>query len=628
MEYIYILQGTDKAVVIVHTGFYKVLRGIGLSIVCAMMAHLVGCVVRAGAPHSLKITLDAAADTAQLRVSNDIEEGIYEIYAADVPGKPGGGRAEWQLVARDLRGPFSAAQVLYEEDISAQEGTRIYRLGRADIDRDNDLIPDAREGMLEIRDLSGIFRAPWHRAGVRGGIPDYARVIDVSSRGVAGDGQTDVSGALQTTINEAPSETVLYLPAGVYRMNTRIYLRPHMILRGAGADRTRLVFSGPGTSARCIGVVRWNSDQVHPFRAVTTAAVRGASRLTLATVEDFAPGDLVEIQQENRPEWELKESWQAALEGQIARVIAVEKDTGAIQLGRPLRFNIDLQRAPAARKLVTIGGTGIENLAVEKADDAHGYTVEMKYAENCWMRRVESVNTDQAHVWMSGGFENEIRDSFFHGAHNYGGGGHGYGAGCGRHTSDCLIENNVFRKLRHAMIVGIGANGNVFGYNYSADRMPDPQSGNLQADLSVHGNYVFLNLFEGNVIEDADLPDWYHPAGPDNMLFRNRIINQHDAIEVASDGQRALGNDLTYGSVHVDEEVLDVTLDGNIENERVVWLDGEGTILQDSLYRLNRPAFYEGTGLCWPAIGPGCDSSGYGNPSEQRAATGHAMPAP
>jgi pectate lyase len=58
----------------------------------------------------------------------------------------------------------------------------------------------------------------------------------------------------------------------------------------------------------------------------------------------------------------------------------------------------------------------------------------------------------------------EIQGCYFHEAQNYGEGGHGYGVSIGVHSSSCLVENNIFKTLRHAMILSSGANGNVLGF--------------------------------------------------------------------------------------------------------------------------------------------------------------------
>lgn len=84
-----------------------------------------------------------------------------------------------------------------------------------------------------------------------------------------------------------------------------------------------------------------------------------------------------------------------------------------------------------------------------------------------------SVNTSTAvaasgkgkgHVRES--YRMEVRDSYFHDASKHGGGGHGYGVMLSRNSSNSLVENNIFQRLRRGLILRIGASGNVMSCNY------------------------------------------------------------------------------------------------------------------------------------------------------------------
>ncbi|MBM4395981.1 MAG: hypothetical protein FJ087_09850 [Deltaproteobacteria bacterium] len=53
------------------------------------------------------------------------------------------------------------------------------------------------------------------------------------------------------------------------------------------------------------------------------------------------------------------------------------------------------------------------------------------------------------------------------------------------------------------MMVTTGANGNVFGYNYSRDPYRSETINDFSGDISVHGHWPFANLFEGNVVANV-----------------------------------------------------------------------------------------------------------------------------
>ena len=180
------------------------------------------------------------------------------------------------------------------------------------------------------------------------------------------------------------------------------------------------------------------------------------------------------------------------------------------------------------------------------------------------------------------------------------------------------------------MIVGSGANGNVYGYNSSAERALDPVHGTPQPDISVHGNYVYMNLFEGNVLEDADVPDYYAPAGPGNTLFRNRISNSGTAIDVGSNSENFLGNVLTKGTITLDGTPQNIVDYGNIKKgdaKSVVYPDNAKGYLPDSLYRCVPPDFILAAGASWPPIGPDRPlDAATPTPSSQRYASAAYMP--
>lgn len=536
---------------------------------------------------------------------------------------------EWRLREGYLPANGSSRQLWTEpDDGAARRGAQFFRVGRPSVDANENGIPDDREALTHVHDLPEAARARWARAGLAGVWPVAANVLNVRNYGAKGDGKTDDTAAVNAAIAKAGQGSVVYLPAGSYRLTQPLYLKSDLVLRGDGAALTSLLFEGAGTAGRCIGAIRWDSNQTASYVAVTDGADFGSRQVTLASVSGFLAGDIVEIEEDNDPAWNLSDAWQARLPGQINRVTAVDVAGRRLTLDRHLRHGFAAGRNPRLRKLSCISNVGIEKLFVRRKDSVDGYTFEFKYAVRCWISDVESYMTYKAHVWMERAFECEVRRSYFHDAFVFGGDGQGYGVGCGKHTCDVLVEDNVFQHLRHSMIVGIGANGNVYGYNFSTDRALDPVLGTRQADISVHGNFVFMNLFEGNVLEDADVPDWYWPAGPGNTLFRNRIVNAGTAIDVGSNNQNFLGNVLTSGTISAPSALQGIIDYGNVkqgDRYHVSWPGCTCHTLPDSLYRSVPPDFVRKAGVLWPPLGPErpLDSP---TPAKLRYASGACIP--
>ena len=153
--------------------------------------------------------------------------------------------------------------------------------------------------------------------------------------------------------------------------------------------------------------------------------------------------------------------------GQVVKVAAVEGTT--VTLDRPLHLDFTWEN-PTATVIRMIEGIGFEDFTLENGRDAAGrMNFDFLYAANCWMRNVHSLMAMRFHVATEICANLTIRDSYFNDAYRHDGGGHGYGTLIADTATHCLIENNVFRNLRHSISWKEGANGNVFAYNFSTD---------------------------------------------------------------------------------------------------------------------------------------------------------------
>jgi hypothetical protein len=247
----------------------------------------------------------------------------------------------------------------------------------------------------------------------------------------------------------------------------------------------------------------------------------------------------------------------------------------------------------------------------------------MQNVARVWVVRVVSELAAKYHVHVDTGYQVEVRDSEFHDATDHGGGGHGYGVELGTHTTDALVENNIFRRLRHSMMVHLGASGNVFGYNYSRE----PMGVTIPADISVHGHYPFANLFEGNVVQGVAVTDFWGPAGPHNLFFRNRIEQAGLRLADASHHQNVVGNELASGAITRDRTVDPATLliHGNRVDGTVGWdPDIADQELPDSYYLETKPDFFGA--MEWPSTGS--DRPGGTNPAKSRYLGAAAAAAP
>ncbi len=178
---------------------------------------------------------------------------------------------------------------------------------------------------------------------------------------------------------------------------------------------------------------------------------------------------------------------------------------------------------------------GIENLKIQRMDEdpvtheQSNANINLNTAVNCWVRGVESDNTTYNHLAIDRCSHIEISGNYVHEARSYGEwnppfdvDGTGYGMIIGTSSTNCLIVNNVWHKLRHAMTVGTGANCNVFVYNYSREQTsPELQ---VLGDICLHGRYPYANLFEQNVVCQIAADNTHHKNGPYNAFLRNWVV--------------------------------------------------------------------------------------------------------
>lgn len=348
---------------------------------------------------------------------------------------------------------------------------------------------------------------------------------------------------------------------------------------------------------------------------------------TVITVDDasgFTVGEHAELQQHN--DWELMdpegrwrtESWvpEDAV-GQMFEEVAVSGNE--VTVSPPVTLDYDPEQSPRLRPMRLVVGAGFQGLAFERTSRGDASTVQLKNTAGVWLRDCEGDTTMRAHLSTSSTLFCEIRDSYFHDSHDYGGGGHGYGASLGNHTTGCLIENNLFVHLRHAMMVQVGATGNVFGYNYSREPYQNQGGDWNPPDISLHGHYPSMNLFESNVVQEAAVADYWGPCGPGNTFFRNRLEAEGLWVRDSSHGQNIVGNELTDGSnvIDIDETVEDTFLHGNLVEGEVSWNPAiDERELPASLYLDGPPPFW--TGAPWPALGADVASGGHTIPAEER----------
>jgi len=460
-------------------------------------------------------------------------------------------------------------------------------------------------------------------AGVPGGIPAPSVACPASAPsvvdfGAIGDGSTDDAGAFQSAIDDAAQGTAVRIPEGTYMLREGLTLDKGVVLCGEGADKSQLIFDA---DAPGISILKYDRGD---FVAVTGGHSKGSTELTVADGSSFVVGQYAELQQTN--DWTVMDpegTWQNAswvpedAVGQMFKVVAISGNT--LTVDPPVHIDYSAGQDPKIRRMGLVEGAGLQGLHLSRLGTYDQGTVLMKNAALSWMRDCVSEDTTKDHVGFTSALWCEVRDSFFREAFDHGGGGHGYGTNLGNHVTATLVENNIFVALRHSMLVQVGATGNVFGYNYSREPYQSEGGNWTPCDISLHGHYNNMNLFESNTVQEADVSDYWGPSGPGNTFFRNRVESEGIEVMDYSHGQNVVGNELGTddNTVVVDGTVTSTFIHGNYENGALQW-DPSVTDhdLPPSLYRSQKPSFFGSTP--WPASGGDLAPNGSKIPAQTR----------
>lgn len=369
----------------------------------------------------------------------------------------------------------------------------------------------------------------WARdPGVAGEIDDHAALTTTQVPANGSDEQDDTE-AFLGAINATASGGVIKVPPGRYFIDASLRLKSGQVLRGAGADRTSLLFTRDLT----IGV------QIGGGNAGATTPVLGGglheTSVTVAGSDLFAPGDfgLLELADSNQ--------------SQVVRVIASTPLGSRTRLSLEEPLNGNFSERSKLSKLDITEFAGIENLSLGIADPRIRVAemIRLHATANSWVRNVVSTMPFKSHVFSRQSYHCEIRDSSFIDASGHGDGGQGYGTNLANATTGCLVQDNVFQFLRHSVVMHVGANGNIVARNFSSRPRHSSFAEGGPGDISFHG-FSNGNLVEANVVERIHLGD-AGPIGAENTVLRNCLTSGPLTIENAPVTQVLLGNAM-YGS--------------------------------------------------------------------------------
>jgi hypothetical protein len=399
--------------------------------------------------------------------------------------------------------------------------------------------------------------------GIPGGVPARTTICATISAATYGNGSTDAAGAIQAAVNACPDDQVVYLPAGTYRLSNVIQLRHRVVLRGAGANQTRLQMASPGVA---VMIGDWTSFGT-PL-ALSADAAKGSTTLTVSNASAIAVGDILQLDQLDDPSVVqgqecpyLKRgssgAWRSI--GQMVEVTA--KSGNVLTLASPLHWTF---RTSLSAQLVPLSPqpthyAGLEGVHIVGAGTV---AVNVQYAAYSWVKGVETDTVDGVHISLAGTYRSVIRDSYAHHSITYSYGGVSYGYSLESQASDNLVENNIVTYMNKPIQFRAAGGGNVVGYNYVDDSWSQPDSGGnfwfQEMSIDVHCAYPYMELVEGNYAPHMGGASTWGNAGY-ITYFRNQATSVFRTIALT--GPNAPSN---QAAIELDARMQSMNVVGNV----------------------------------------------------------------
>lgn len=353
---------------------------------------------------------------------------------------------------------------------------------------------------------------------------NYPAGKSVLNYGATADDGTDDTSAFQAAINNATQGTAVIVPPGKYRISDTLRLKGGVSLRGSGSDNTHLEFRLTSTK----NALEVNNRASYSWVDIVADANVGDNQIKVVNSDGFSVGDYIEIEEDNHKSFFTtgRNGNPAWAQRAIVQLTKVESISGnMLILSDPLHHRILRDANAKVSKVNLVTGTGIEDLHLDLSNNTswRGFNIVYWGVANSWIIGVKADYSARAHVLLTNSYSNLIYGNYFNDSHLHGGNLEGYGVYSVK-SSKNTIENNIFKHLRHALIIAMGASGNIYGYNYSVEthaywNNANPTGSLINTgDISVHGFYPTLNLYEGNVAQVAAIDNGWGSNGPTTLL--------------------------------------------------------------------------------------------------------------
>ncbi|MCB9047559.1 MAG: T9SS type A sorting domain-containing protein [Chitinophagales bacterium] len=455
----------------------------------------------------------------------------------------------------------------------------------------------------------------WANAGLADTVPDFSNKVNIMNYGAYANGMIPDDTALARAIaalNNQPGTVII--PAGTYLFRQPVNL-----------ERDSIVIRGEGSATRLLFNLSWPLNNMFNIRGtiepdtlkVQHSITKNDRSIVLSSVTGLHDGDYLYLFCNDSDL--VTSPWAYTTSGQILRIEKINGDT--VYVETPPRRSYKISSGIYILKMKPVRHVGLECMYIERTDSTNARTnnIDLFAAADCWISGIESNMTNYSHVAINYSTHVLVRGCYFHHAHSYGDKSEAYGANLEFTSGDCLVENNIFEHLRHSMVVQAGANGNVISYNYSLDPYwtQPPSPADAAGDIVCHGDYPYLNLFEGNVAQNIIVDDSHGINGPFNTFFRNKAeLYGISTLPGAADSTNYTGNEVTGTTGNYSLSGKGYFEYGNNLNGTIMPV-GTSALPELSLYMSGPPGYWEGN-ISYPGIGTPYAYNKGNNPAYRR----------
>ena len=390
-------------------------------------------------------------------------------------------------------------------------------------------------------------RITWQdNVGVPNGVFQYTnRTVFTNMTGIDNTGSTDVTAAIQHALDICPSNQVVKLPAGTFRINSYLQIPSYVTLRGAG---TTTVLDGHGSGS--LGIVGFGSfnntsvggvyqaNGVPTTAANITGATNGSSSIVVSSASGLSVGMLMCIDELNNTNFvdtrcaagnDLSANSCASrvgydrLAGQVVYITKISGTT--ISFDPPLFWNFT--NSPQEVSVPCYARyAGVEDLKTYANNSGYNCNISMVGVAYCWVRNVECDYADGNQMTVKTCCRCEIRDSYFHDGYAHTAGSTDDCLLLGGHSTGLLVENNILRRLHISIMVEHGGGGHVIAYNYSTNNFDQYGYNTVFSDYDYHGAHVAQVLWEGNFGSKFN-QDGGWASGSHGTVFRNFFYGEN-----------------------------------------------------------------------------------------------------